>query len=317
MENICDLLNEKLLSGIGNISRVMSADGKVADYIPELSLMSPELFSLSCQGINSTLVETGDKEQFFTMQSISKILSLAFAIENFGRDNVFRHVGMEASADSFNSLMRIEMTSSKPSNPFMNAGAIAVCSLIHKAYKSESTERLTSFLKSVTGRENGFDDRVFSSEKRSADRNRALAFFMKSMGFLHGDVEAILDFYFILCSLRCTSSDLAKIAAMIASGGIAVHSGERVISKETACILIGLMSTCGLYNGSGEFAVRVGLPGKSGVSGGILVAAPGIMGIGVFSPSLDSKGNSVAGIQALELLSDKLDLRGFGKYIKE
>lgn len=316
MKNMCDLLDEKLLSEIKNLSCVMSADGKVADYIPELSRVSGELFSLSCQDIGTELMETGDKEQFFTMQSISKLLSLAFAIENFGMENVFRHVGMEASADSFNSLMRIEMTASKPSNPFMNAGAIAVCSLIHKAYKEESFEKIISFMKRVTGRENGFDERVFSSEKRSADRNRALAFFMKSMGFLHGDVEAILDFYFLLCSLRCTSGDLAKIGAMIASGGIAIHSGEQVIKKETAFTLIGLMSTCGLYNGSGEFAVRVGLPGKSGVSGGILAVAPGMMGIGVFSPSLDAKGNSVAGIKALELLSEKLNLRRLGKYDK-
>ena len=302
-----NLLNEQLLNDIGNISRVMSADGKVADYIPELSLMSAELFSLSCQGIDSPLIETGDSGQFFTMQSISKILALSFAIENFGRDNVFRHVGMEASADSFNSLMRIEMTSSKPSNPFMNAGAIAVCSLIYKAYKDESACRLIAFMKSITGRENGFDERVFASEKRSADRNRALAFFMKSMGLLHGDVEAIL------CSLRCTSGDLAKIGAMIASGGISIHSGEKILTKETVFTVLGLMSACGLYNESGEFAVRVGLPGKSGVSGGILVSVPGRMGIGVFSPALNAKGNSVAGIKALELLSEKLNLRGLGE----
>ena len=308
-----NLLNEQLLNDIGNISRVMSADGKVADYIPELSLMSAELFSLSCQGIDSPLIETGDSGQFFTMQSISKIRALSFAIENFGRDNVFRHVGMEASADSFNSLMRIEMTSSKPSNPFMNAGAIAVCSLIYKAYKDESACRLIAFMKSITGRENGFDERVFASEKRSADRNRALAFFMKSMGLLHGDVEAILDLYFTLCSLRCTSGDLAKIGAMIASGGISIHSGEKILTKETVFTVLGLMSACGLYNESGEFAVRVGLPGKSGVSGGILVSVPGRMGIGVFSPALNAKGNSVAGIKALELLSEKLNLRGLGE----
>ncbi len=313
MENICDLLNEQFLNSVGNIARVMSADGKVADYIPELSLMSPELFSLSCQPVGAPIAETGDREQLFTMQSISKILALSFAIENFGRENVFRHVGMEASADSFNSLMRIEMTASKPSNPFMNAGAIAVCSLIYKAYKEESAKRLVSFMESVTGRNNGFDERVFFSEKRSADRNRALAFFMKSMGLLHGDVEAILDFYFNLCSLRCTSGDLARIGAMIASGGRSVISGEKVLEKETVFTLLGLMSTCGLYNESGEFSVRVGLPGKSGVSGGILVAVPGRMGIGVFSPALNAKGNSVAGIKALELLSEKLDLRGLGR----
>lgn len=312
MDRDCKL-NIASLSEIANLARVMTADGKVADYIPELSLMSPELFSLSCQPVGAPIAETGDSGQFFTMQSISKILALSFAIENFGRENVFRHVGMEASADSFNSLMRIEMTASKPSNPFMNAGAIAVCSLIYKAYKEESVERLVSFMESVTGRRNGFDERVFFSEKRSADRNRALAFFMKSMGLLHGDVEAILDFYFTLCSLRCTSGDLARIGAMIASGGRAVVSGDKILEQETVFTLLGLMSTCGLYNESGEFAVRVGLPGKSGVSGGILVVVPGRMGIGVFSPALNAKGNSVAGIKALELLSEKLDLRGLGK----
>jgi len=312
MENRSDLLNEQLLNDIGNIARVTSAEGKVASYIPELSRMSAELFSLSCQPVDSPMVEKGDCGQFFTMQSMAKIISLAFAIEQFGCENVFRHVGMEASADSFNSLMRIEMTSSKPSNPFMNAGAIAVCSLIFKAYKEESLKRITDFLKSVIGEENGFDEKVFLSEKRSADRNRALAFFMKSMGLLHGDVEAILDLYFTLCSLRCTSGGLAKIGAMIASGGTSVVSGEKLIANETVYTLLGLMSSCGLYNESGEFAVRVGLPGKSGVSGGILAVVPGRMGIGVFSPALNAKGNSVAGIRALELLSEKLDLRGLG-----
>ena len=303
-------LDTALLSEISDLARVMSADGNVANYIPELSLMSPDLFALSCQPVEGEIAETGDTDTFFTMQSMSKILALAFAIEKFGRDSVFKHVGMEASADSFNSLMRIEMTSSKPSNPFMNAGAIAVCSLIFKAYKDESLGRIFSFLKSITGEENGFDEKVAASEKRSADRNRALAYFMKSMGLLHGNVEAILDFYFTLCSTRCRSGDLAKTAAMIASGGRSVVTGERIISEETVFTMLGMMSTCGLYNESGEFAVRVGLPGKSGVSGGILAVAPGRMGIGVFSPALDSKGNSLAGMGALEMLSKRLDLRG-------
>ena len=212
MEHQPDLLNEQLLKDVGNIARVTSTDGKVASYIPELSRMSAELFSLSCQPVCAEIIETGDVGQFFTMQSISKIFSLAFAIEKFGRENVFRHAGMEASADSFNSLMRIEMTSSKPSNPFMNAGAIAVCSLICKAYRSEALGMVADFLKVITGEYNGFDENVFLSEKNSADRNRALAYFMKSMGLLHGDVEEILDLYFTLCSLRCTSGTLARAA---------------------------------------------------------------------------------------------------------
>ena len=304
-------LDKGLLDEIMDVARVMSADGKPADYIPELALTPPELFALSCAPAGGETVETGDTERFFTMQSISKTLALAFAVEHFGAANVFRHVGMEPSADSFNSLMRIEMTSSKPSNPFMNAGAIAVCSLIHTAYRESSAKRLFGFFTEITGRDDGFDEKVCASEKRSADRNRALAYFMKSVGLLHGDVEAILDFYFKLCSIRCTSGGLAQIGAMFASGGLSPVSGRRLIKRETVFTVTGLMSTCGLYNGSGEFAVRVGLPGKSGVSGGILAVVPGRMGIGVFSPALDAKGNSLAGMKALELLSDRLNLRGF------
>lgn len=304
--------DEQLLRETANRSRVMSADGKVADYIPELALMSPELFALSCQSVGGEVWEYGDTSAEFTMQSMSKILALSYAIEYFGRDSVFRHVGMEASADSFNSLMRIEMTASKPSNPFMNAGAIAVCSLIYKAYKDDSIGLMLGFLEKVTGRPAHIDEKVFASEKRSADRNRALAYFMKSMGFLHGDVESILDFYFMMCSISALSGDLAKIGAVIASGGVLPNGGKRLVSRDTVYILLGLMSSCGLYNESGEFAVRVGVPGKSGVSGGILAAVPGRMGLGVFSPALDAKGNSIAGMKALELLSDRLDLRGLG-----
>ena len=282
-------LDKGLLDEIMDVARVMSADGKPADYIPELALTPPELFALSCAPAGGETVETGDTERFFTMQSISKTLALAFAVEHFGAANVFRHVGMEPSADSFNSLMRIEMTSSKPSNP----------------------ANLLSGFTEITGRDDGFDEKVCASEKRSADRNRALAYFMKSVGLLHGDVESILDFYFKLCSIRCTSGGLAQLGAMFASGGVSPVSGRRLIKRETAHIVVGLMSTCGLYNGSGEFAVRVGLPGKSGVSGGILAVVPGRMGIGVFSPALDAKGNSLAGMKALELLSDRLNLRGF------
>ena len=310
MTEINGKLTQAMLKETADVARVMATDGHVADYIPELSGMSPELFSLSCQPLRGDIAETGDSGVFFTLQSISKVLALSFAIERFGCENVFRHVGMEASADSFNSIMRIEMTASKPSNPFMNAGAIVVCSLIHTAYRDGSIGLILDFFKRITGRENGFDEKVFSSEKRSADRNRGLAYFMKSMGFLHGDVEAVLDFYFMLCSVRCTSGDLAKIGAMLASGGLSPCSGEPVISRSTTFKILGLMSSCGLYNESGEFAVRVGIPGKSGVSGGIMCAVPGRMGLAAFSPALNQKGNSVAGIKALELLSESLDLRG-------
>lgn len=306
-------INEILLGETANTARVMSAQGKVADYIPELALVSPDLFSISCFLRSGELIETGDTTHSFTMQSISKIIALSFAIEQFGVQTVFRHVGMEASADSFNSLMRIEMTSSKPSNPFMNAGAIAVCSLIYKAFKEHSLERLLDFFMDITGIATSVNEAVFASEKRSADRNRALAYFMKSMGLLHGSVEEILDLYFRLCSLQCTTRELAVIGETFAEDGFSTATGKVVLGHETVTTVLGLMSSCGLYNGSGEFAVRVGIPGKSGVCGGVLAVVPGRMGISVFSPALDEKGNSVAGVKALELLSEKLNLRRLGK----
>ncbi len=302
-------LTQSLLEEIKTSAASISLCGKVADYIPELSLMSPDLFCLSCVLTDGTAIETGDTEQFFTMQSISKILSLSLAIEKLGMRKVFKYVDMEPSADSFNSLMRLEMTSPKPSNPFMNAGAIAICALLRNEFGDGVFDELLAFTKLITGVRPEYNEKVFESERSTADRNRALAYFMKSTGLLHGDVEVFLDLYFRQCSIICTAQSLAKIGAMLASGGICASTGKRILRKKTVYTLLGLMTTCGLYNGSGEFAVRIGVPGKSGVSGGILAVVPGRMGVGVFSPPLDAKGNSVAGLNALEMLSERLNFR--------
>ncbi len=302
--------NESLLTEIKAEAMSVRGLGRVADYIPELGKVSPDLFSFSCVGANGALCETGDTEQRFSIQSMSKIVSLALAIERFGKEAVFQHVGMEPSADSFNSLMRLEMTSPKPANPFMNAGAIVICSLLYNEYGELVFDEMGAFLQEMTGTPPSFDHNVYDSENKTADRNRALAYFMKSMGFLTGDVESYLNLYFKQCSITCRTRELAALAMLLGNGGVSVMTGAHVLSKETVYTLLGLMTTCGLYNGSGEFAVRVGIPGKSGVSGGILAVAGGRMGIGVFSPALDAMGNSVAGLRALELLSDRLDLRG-------
>lgn len=241
------------------------------------------------------------------MQPLSKIFTLALAIEKIGAGTVFRRVGMEPSADSFNSLMRLEMTSAKPSNPFINAGAIVISAMLNDKFGGEAFNEICGVIERMAGAYNGYDDGVYASENSTADRNRALAYFMKSMGFLRGDPEKSLQLYFKCCSIFCNTKALANAAMVLAQGGRG--GGGQILKKETAYIILGLMSTCGLYNGSGEFAVRAGLAAKSGVSGGILAAAPGRMGIGVFSPALDGKGNSIAGIRAIELLSDVLDLR--------
>ncbi|MDO5562003.1 MAG: glutaminase A [Synergistaceae bacterium] len=303
------VLCQELLDEIRAQAAPAYKHGKVADYIPELSRMSPEYFSLSCQCIHGEAVETGDTSRRFTMQSISKVLSLSFALERLGARVVFKYMGTEPSADSFNSLMRLEIASPKPSNPFMNAGAIAICALLYKEYGDSAFDELASYAGGIIGAVPTYDERVCESEKATADRNRSLAYFMKSVGTLRGDVSCFLDLYFKQCSITCTTLELAKIGALFASGGRLASNGERYIKEKTAHTVLGLMTTCGLYNGSGEFAVRVGVPGKSGVGGGILAAVPGRMGAAVFSPPLDSKGNSVAGMNALEALSDELDFR--------
>jgi glutaminase len=301
--------NEALFADVLRRAMAVRHEGKVADYIPELAKVSPDLFSLSCAAKDGSMLEVGSSAAEFTMQSMSKLLSLSLAIERLGKETVFKYVGMEPSADSFNSLMRLEMTSPKPSNPFMNAGAIAICSLLYNVYGDEAFDELCAFMAALTGKTPSYSESVYQSESKTADRNRALAYFMKSMGFLHGDVESFLNLYFKQCSLLCRTSDLARLALILGTNGVCPLTGNFILQKETVYTLLGLMTTCGLYNGSGEFAVRVGVPGKSGVCGGILAVVPGRYGIGVFSPALDDMGNSVAGLRALEILSDALNFR--------
>ena len=304
-------IDQSILKEIYDKAISVSDFGKVATYIPELSLMSPNLFSLSCVISESgEIVETGDTDTYFTMQSISKILSLSYAIEKLGMDKVFKSVDMEPTADSFNSLMRLEMASPIPANPFMNAGAIVICSILQKELGRGAFNEITSFCESFTGVKPKLNQKVFNSEMSTADRNKSLAYFLNSTGLLMDSVENSLDLYIKLCSLECTTLDLAKIADVLSCGGKSSFTGKHPLSFETVKTIMGIMITCGLYNGSGEFAVRVGIPAKSGVSGGILAVAPGRMGIGVFSPPLDPKGNSLAGFYALELLSDRQNLRG-------
>ena len=304
-------IDQSILKEIYDKAISVSDFGKVATYIPELSLMSPNLFSLSCVISESgEIVETGDTDTYFTMQSISKILSLSYAIEKLGMDKVFKSVDMEPTADSFNSLMRLEMASPIPANPFMNAGAIVTCSILQKELGRGAFNEITSFCELFTGVKPKLNQKVFNSEMSTADRNKSLAYFLNSTGLLMDSVENSLDLYIKLCSLECTTLDLAKIADVLSCGGKSSFTGKHPLSFETVKTIMGIMITCGLYNGSGEFAVRVGIPAKSGVSGGILAVAPGRMGIGVFSPPLDPKGNSLAGFYALELLSDRQNLRG-------
>jgi glutaminase len=220
---------------------------------------------------------------------------------------------MEPCAEPFNSIMKLEIASNIPLNPFINSGAITVASLIAEEFGDGAIGAVLDFASLFAGRAPGnglsVNEKIRESEASAADRNRALAYFMRSTGALTHGVGDSLDLYFRMCSIEANTADLSFIGATIANGGLSPN-GFRVVSLDTAYVLIGLMSTCGLYNGSGEFAIKAGLPAKSGVCGGILSLVPARMGISVFSPPLDDKGNSVAGLEALSALSREMKLRG-------
>jgi len=291
--------------------------GKAASYIPELALVDPDLFAVSATTLDGATCSAGDSDVKFSMQSISKVLSLAFAIERFGAKSVFTRVGMEPCAEAFNSIVKLELTSNVPLNPFINAGAIAVASMIAEGCGDSALNQVLDFASEAIGltplgepKRPAVNRKIYKSEAGTADRNRSLAYFMRSTGSLTYDVEKSLALYFQLCSVEASTADLSELGATIAAGGVNPSCGKRVFGTDTAHILLGLMSTCGLYNESGEFAVKVGVPAKSGVCGGILCAVPGRMGIAVFSPPLDERGNTVAGLKALAYISRKLKLRG-------
>jgi glutaminase len=303
---------QSLLNRTVAACRSLTGDGKQATYIPELATVDPSLFALSAVTLDGDVLSSGDADARFSMQSMSKVMSLAFALEKFGYDDVFSHVGMEPCSEPFNSIMKLEMTSSTPLNPFINSGSIVMSGLIAKRIGGGAIDELLDFASRITGNKKGLvvNERIYRSESSTADRNRALAYFMHSSGSLSFEVEKTLDLYFRLCSIEVGTDDLAVMGATLANAGINPLTGERITSADTSYTVTGIMSVCGLYDESGWFAVKAGIPAKSGVSGGIVCAVPGRMGLAVFSPPLDKGGNSVAGVEAVSRLSRELKLRG-------
>ena len=292
-------------------ARPYALAGKVATYIPELARGKPGALSVAVMDSKGVPLSGGDTEVRFTMQSISKVVSLSLALDELGGDAVFRKVGMEPTADPFNSVMRLEMVRShRPQNPLINAGAIVVDSLLQYGDQEKAFGAVRDLARRMTGNP-GLKENpaVYLSEKRTGDRNRSLAYFLKSVGTIDAEVETVLDVYFRQCSLEVTVSDLAVLAATLAMDGFNPKTGEEVLPASVCRIIRALMTTCGLYDGSGAFAVRVGLPAKSGVGGGIVATVPGYMGVAVCGPALDHQGNSIAGIALLERLSASYGLR--------
>lgn len=302
---------EELLSNLVGKYRKYPIDGKVADYIPGLSFANPNHLGVAVCDKNKKCYYSGDAKELFTIQSISKIVTLMLAIRDNGEDYVFSKVGMEPTGDAFNSIKKLETSISKPFNPVINAGAIAVSSMIKGDSSEHKFERILDFVKKISGNSDlDYDKEIYLGEKRTGNRNRSMAYFMKNDGILVGDVEEALDVYFKQCSIRVSAIDLAQIGFFLANDGV-ISTGERIVSKHTTKIVKSLMVTCGMYDGSGEFAVKVGIPSKSGVGGGILSVIPGEIGIGVYGPALDGKGNSMAGVLLLEEFSNELSLSIF------
>lgn len=303
----------KLLESLVKKNKDSVLEGMVASYIPELAKADKEDLGICIVTLNGEVYKAGKSDKKFTIQSISKVISLMLAILDNGKYNVFERVGVEPTGDSFNSIVSLEIKNkNKPYNPMVNSGAIVTTSLIAGNTKEEKFNRLLEFTKKVTGNTDiTVNEEVYKSELETGDRNRALGYVLKSSGFLDGDVEDTLDVYFRQCSMEITTEDLARFGAMLANDGVLPWNNERVISREVCRIVKTIMVTCGMYDDSGKFAVHIGIPAKSGVGGGIMASVPRRMGIGVYGPALDKKGNSIGGRNILHDLSDEMDLSIF------
>ncbi len=286
-------------------------DGKVASYIPELAKVDPDLFSICAMTTDGRMFEVGDFNQLFTIQSISKVFVYGLALEDRGRDYVLTRVGVEPTGDAFNSII-LDERSQRPYNPMVNAGAIATTSLIKGAGPTERLNRLLEMFRRYIGRHDIFIDiSVFMSERTTGHRNRAMAHLMHHFGMIDEKFDEALDLYFQQCSLMVTCRDLAVMAATLANNGVNPITKEQAVDCAYVKDILSVMYTCGMYNFAGEWAYTVGLPAKSGVSGGIIVVVPNQIGIGIFSPLLDERGNSVRGVKVCEELSRQFGLHMF------
>jgi glutaminase len=285
-------------------------DGKVADYIPELAKADPNGFAISVASVDGEVVEVGDYQHLFSIQSISKPFAFGLALEDHGRERVLGKVGVEPTGEAFNSIVLDEATN-RPFNPMVNAGAIATADLIDGRDFSERISRMTAMFSRYIGRQVYIDNSIFMSERTTGHRNRAIGHLMLNFNMVQDRIAETLELYFQQCSLMVTCHDLAVMGATLANGGKNPFSGERAIKSEYVKDVLSTMLTCGMYDYAGEWAFDVGLPAKSGVGGGIVAVVPGQFGIGVYSPRLDAKGNSVRGVAVCRELSHRYGLHAF------
>src|SRR5436190_7127917 len=285
-------------------------DGQVATYIPELGKANPDHFGICLATVDGKVFCAGDWEQEFTIQSICKPFAFQMALEEHGRDRTLKHVGVEPSGDAFNAI-ELDPQTMRPFNPMINAGAIAVSSLIKKSSREQGVENFVSTMEKAAGRRLRIDHAVYASESSTGNRNRAIAYLMLNCGIIDTAVDHSLHQYFSQCSLLVNTKDLAMMAVTLANIGSNPVTGDPVFDFQYIRDVLTVMFTCGLYDYAGEWAYHVGLPAKSGVGGGIIAVVNRQVGLAVYSPKLDAKGNSVRGILACKELAAKLGLHAF------
>ena len=286
------------------------SEGEVASYIPELTLSDPDWFGIALVTVDGNVYQVGDARQPFTVQSISKAFVYGIALEDNGIDEVFRKVGVEPSGEAFNSIS-LEPDTGRPLNPMINAGAIATTGLVRGDDADQRFSRILGRFERYTGRAVSLNEAVYRSERDTGHRNRAIAHLLRNADILSGAPEDVLDVYFKQCSINVTARDLALMGACLANGGVNPITGVVALDKRYVEKVLSVMSTCGMYDYSGNWIFSVGMPAKSGVGGGIMAVLPGQFGLGVFSPPLDAKGNSVRGIRVCEELSKDFGLHLF------
>lgn len=308
-------LEQRKLDDLVKKDLIFYKNGENAQYIPALSNVDSKQLAISIYDLESNSVQTSgipdnDENFRFAIESISKVPVLMLAIKDNGIDNVFQHVDAEPTGFSFNSLLNMQIAKRKyPMNPFVNQGAIVVNSLVAGNDSDERFSRILDFMKTVFNDDDvSLNETVYLSESKTGDINRSIAYYMKGKHIWDGNVDDVLDSYFKQCSVNVTANDLANLGALLANGGVAPWNNKRIISEEGATIVKSLMLTAGVYDESGDLSMHIGVPTKSGVGGGLLSSVPHKCGIGIFSPTIDKSGNSVAGMKLLGDIVKELNI---------
>jgi glutaminase len=275
-------------------------EGHLADYIPELSKVSPDLFSLAVVTVDGQIFSAGDDQYQFSLQSTSKPFLYAMALQEHSREFLLSKVGVEPTGEAFNSIVELEKHTHRPYNPMINSGAIAVSSFIKDTASAKRLDRVLEMFSNLAGRKVGIDDKIFNSEKQTAHRNRSIAHLLRHFEIVGDDIEESLDLYFQQCSVMVNTVDLAMMGATLASGGIQPKTKKKVMNSDTVPDVLSLMFTCGMYDTAGEWAYNVGLPAKSGVSGALFTVVPGKLCLAAYSPLINHHGHSLRSVAAVK-----------------